>query len=205
MSTKVLNKLVNVCTTLSGGTTSSGTSGTTSSGTSSSSTTRVELESTSGYNFSKYRLMEMKSDTFNTFEGVLTGTYTTTNDYFKVYMKLVSFDEILINPIFERLESTYTDHSSYENCSITMGLRKYVASDGTKFIGVEGFGFDKLTIDIITGDSDVITQADFTDVETITNISTDRNYQLKNSNGYYSFDLVCCSCCDFDKYLTPSS
>ena len=196
MTTKVLNKLVNVCTTLSGGTTS---------GTSSSTTTRVELESTSGYNFSKYRLMNLESDTFNTFEGVLTGTYTTTNDYFKVYMKLVSYDEWLINPIFERLETMYTDHSSYENCSITMDLRKYVASDGTKFIGVEGFGFDKLTIDIITGDSDVITQADYESEETITYISTDRNYQLKDSNGNYSFELICCSCCDFDKYLAPSS
>ena len=195
MTTKVLNKLVNVCTTLSGGTTSSGTSSLT--------TTRVELESTSGYNFSKYRLMNLESDTFNTFEGVLTGTYTTTNDYFKVYMKLVSYDECLINPIFERLESTYTDHSSYEYCDITMVLRKYVSSDGTKFIGVDGFGFNKLTIDIVTGASDVITQAEYEGVEeTITYISTDRNYQLRTSNDYSTFKLVCCSCCDFDKYLT---
>ena len=191
MTTKVLNKLVNVCTTLSGGTTTSGTS---------SSTVSKEFESTSDTRLANvYRLLNLESGKINKFEGVITGTYTTANVYFKVYMNLVSYDEILINPIFERLETTYSDHL-VENCYPYIDLKKFTASDGSLFIGLEGFGFNELTIDIITGDSDVITEVD--DVQrwdSVSFISTDRNYQGRTSNGYTSLRITVCSCCDFDQ------
>ena len=149
--------------------------------------------------------MNLESGKINKFEGVITGTYTTANVYFKVYMKLVSYDEILINPIFERLETTYTEHL-VEDLFPYIDVKKYTASDGSLSIGLLGYGFNKLTIDIITGDTDVITEVnEYQSWNNITFISTDRNYkEYMKLDGYTFFRLRGCSCCDFDEDITTS-
>ena len=121
-------------------------------------------------------------------------------------MKLVSYDEILINPIFERLETTYTEHLVEEEPAF-LDLKKFTADDGTVFIGLGGVSFNKLTIDMFTGDSDVITEFEaYPEWDNITFISTDRNYKgWSTPNGNTFFRLQGCSCCDFDGLITESS
>ena len=64
---------------------------------------------------------------------------------------------MLINPIFERLETTYDDSEIHDNF-VKIVLYKYTANDGTEFVGIYGLCFNHMTIDIFKGDSDLRTE-----------------------------------------------
>ena len=101
MTTKVLNKLVNVCTTLSGGTTSSGT---TTSGT--TSTTTVSKTDSEG-NYVPF--MKLTPGQINTFEGIATihiETSQGTTIEYKIYLNIYAYGDFLINPILCTIETT---------------------------------------------------------------------------------------------------
>ena len=100
MSTQILNKLVNICTTLNGGeTTSDGTITSSSSSTSSSSTTFSKTVSDT----SLIPIMKLTDDQINTFEGRISANYNNSSSStcdVEVYVKIVACGDYIIEPIF---------------------------------------------------------------------------------------------------------
>ena len=100
MTTKVLNKLVNICSTLDGGTTSSDstTSGTTS-------TTVSKTDSEGNY----VPFMKLTAGQINTFEGIATihiETSQGTTIEYKIYLNIHAYGDFIINPIICTTEIT---------------------------------------------------------------------------------------------------
>ena len=90
MTTKVLNKLVNICTNLDGGSSSS--SGT--------SVSKTVTEAT------VVPFMKLTADQINTFEGSFSGEflYDGSTSGFKVYVKILACGDYVIEPMFCTVE-----------------------------------------------------------------------------------------------------
>ena len=69
-------------------------------------------------------------------------------------------ENMLINPIFDRLETTMTSENTEGDVQLL--LSKFT-KDGTDFISFIGIGFNHVAIDVLNGDSDLITQFNYND------------------------------------------
>ena len=98
-STKLLNKLVNICSNLDSGTTSSGSSDSSTGWTTSTSSPTV---SKTVNEVAVVPLMKLNDNQGNSFEGIITATYTKTSreSYsFTAYPKIDACGQFIINPI----------------------------------------------------------------------------------------------------------
>ena len=173
MSTQILNKLVNICTTLNGGeTTSDGTtSSSSSSSTSSSSTTFSKTVSDT----SLIPIMKLTDDQINTFEGRISATYnveSTTCDV-EVYVKIVACGDYIIEPIFC---TTKTLSGSLIN-NPAIYVRK-ITYNGDVMIGIQPVEYSGITVNTFTveGTTNSPTDVDSLSSSDYTATSIDSSY-----------------------------